>query len=162
MLDRGEILQQRAEILLSHLPEHIALRERDVIARNLGIADENIHIKHETSSIGPGNVVMVFIKSEHITEVFSGFGERGVPAEKVAEQVIEKVKHYLRYGVPIGKYLADQLLVPLALAGSGQFLTLRPSTHATTNMAVIEKFMNVTFHSEEIQTNIWKISVKKC
>jgi len=43
--------------------------------------------------------------------------------------------------VPVGEHLADQLLIPLALAGAGSFLTTPLSLHATTNIHVIEKFL---------------------
>jgi RNA 3'-terminal phosphate cyclase (ATP) len=45
----------------------------------------------------------------------------------------------------VGEHLADQLLVPMALAGGGSFRTLPPSSHATTNAALIERFLPVRF-----------------
>ena len=44
----------------------------------------------------------------------------------------------------MGPYLADQLLVPLALAGGGAFRTMPLSPHCTTNIAVIREFLGVT------------------
>lgn len=48
-----------------------------------------------------------------------GFGERGVPAERVAGRAVREMQAYLDAGVPVGEHLADQLLLLLALAGSG-------------------------------------------
>lgn len=39
-----------------------------------------------------------------------------------------------------GPYLADQLLLPLALAGGGSFTTVKPSQHALTARDIIERF----------------------
>jgi RNA 3'-terminal phosphate cyclase (ATP) len=76
-----------------------------------------------------------------VTEVFSGFGEHGVSAEKVAAQAIDEARDYLGAGVPVGPHLADQLLVPLALAGRGRFVTMPLTRHSTTNIEVIGMFL---------------------
>jgi RNA 3'-terminal phosphate cyclase (ATP) len=41
----------------------------------------------------------------------------------------------------VGEHLADQLLIPLALAGGGSFVTTPLSSHATTNMDVVAMFL---------------------
>jgi RNA 3'-terminal phosphate cyclase (ATP) len=51
----------------------------------------------------------------------------------------------LAANVPVGSHLADQLLLPLALAGSGSFRTQTPTQHTTTNVNVIQKFLPVHF-----------------
>jgi len=79
LLERGKVRHQRVEILLAHLPEHIAQRERTVITEGLNLADDCLTIQIHDSAIGPGNVVSVIVQSENITEVFTGFGERGIP-----------------------------------------------------------------------------------
>ena len=91
----------------------------------------------------------VIIKSEHVTEVFTGFGERGVRAEIVATRVAVPVRRYLAAGVPVGEQLVDQLLLPLALAGGGSYVTLWPSRDTTTNIAVLRKFMALQVDCEE-------------
>ncbi len=62
-----------------------------------------------------------------ITEVFTGFGEKGVSAEKVAKRVVKSVQEYLAFNVPVGRYLADQLLVPMALMSA-----IQPETSSET------------------------------
>ena len=47
----------------------------------------------------------------------SGFGEKGVTAVAVAR--VRPGGGVLRAGVPVGAHLADQLLVPMAVAGGG-------------------------------------------
>ena len=89
---------------------------------------------------GPGNALLLEIESEHLTEVFSGFGEVGIRAEAVAEQATREARRYLAAGVPVGPHLADQLLVPLTLAGAGAFRTIGLSSHSRTNLDVIRLF----------------------
>ena len=44
-----------------------------------------------------------------------------------------------------GPYLADQLLLPFALAGGGAFTTVKPSQHARTAADVIALFTGKRF-----------------
>ena len=159
LTERGKILQQSAEVLLAHLPEHIAQRELDVISRTLGYSPDQLHFHLAESAYGPGNVVLIYVQSESVTEVFSAFGERGLPAEQVAEKAVNDVKHYLQSNVAVGKNLADQLLIPLALAGEGAFLTQKPSLHTITNITVIKQFMKVKFNTRQINPDAWIISL---
>ena len=54
--------------------------------------------------------------SEHVTEVFTAFGRTGARAEKVADEVVRQVRDYLSTDVPIGPYLADQIMLPLGIS----------------------------------------------
>lgn len=156
--ERGSVQAQYAEVLLAHLPEHIAQRELAVIKQGLGYTDEQLMFRIVSNAYGPGNVVCVVVNSEHITECFTAFGWRGIPAEQVANKVVSDVHRYLKAGVPVGSCLADQLLVPLALAGSGMFMTLKPSSHTLTNIDVIHAFMKDGIQTEEIGHDVWKVS----
>ena len=53
-------------------------------------------------------------------------------------------------GAAVGRHLADQLLLPLALAGSGSFTTMAPDAHVPTNIDVIEQFLPVKFRITEV------------
>ncbi|MCK6460252.1 MAG: RNA 3'-terminal phosphate cyclase [Planctomycetes bacterium] len=138
LLQRGEVLRRRAEAVVSNLPLSIAERE----LRTVGWEDA---AARPVESAGPGNVVMLVAESEHATELVTGFGRKGVPAERVAERALAEMERYLAADVPVGEHLADQLLVPMALAGGGGFRTLPLSSHATTNAALIERFLPVRF-----------------
>lgn len=162
LLERGEILEKGADAVVANLPEHIARRELAVVAESLGISRDALSVRHEDAVRGPGNVLTVVVRSSSgITEVFTGFGERGVAAEDVADHVVREVQRYLRAGVPVGERLADQLLLPLALAGGGAYVTLRPSLHTETNIKVIERFTAVGIKVMEISNDVWRIDVTK-
>jgi RNA 3'-terminal phosphate cyclase (ATP) len=149
LLERGEIQRFSATAIVAGLPRHIAERELNVVRERLGWTDKALRL--ETLPDGPGNVLMLEIKCERITETFTGFGERGVPAEKVAEGAVRVAKAYLDAGVPVGKFLADQLILPFAIAASrfnressrSSFKTLPLSLHAMTNIEVVKKFLDV-------------------
>ncbi|MHA3774276.1 RNA 3'-terminal phosphate cyclase [Verrucomicrobiota bacterium sgz303538] len=159
---RGDIRHRKATVLLANLPSHIAEREIALLRERLPwpedafVAETNIH------SPGPGNAVLVEVGTDEGTEVFSGFGQKGVRAETVISDVIKEVRAYLAASVPVGEYLADQLLLPLALAGSGTFLTVGLSRHSRTNMDVITRFLPVKFETEELGSNASIVKVIRC
>jgi RNA 3'-terminal phosphate cyclase (ATP) len=139
---RGATRRRRARALVSRLPRQIGDRELAVVRSRLGwAADELEVVVLDEGMAGPGNVLLLEIESAHVTEVFTGFGEVGVRAEAVAEQAAQEARRYLSADVPVGPHLADQLLLPLALAGGGRFRTVPLTRHATTNIEVIRQFL---------------------
>jgi RNA 3'-terminal phosphate cyclase (ATP) len=98
--------------------------------------------------------VLVAIESEHLTEVFTGFGQIGVRAETVATRVLNEVERYLAAGVPVGEHLADQLMLPLGIGahfgtGGGAFRTMALSQHATTHIDILRRFLDLDVKVEE-------------
>jgi RNA 3'-terminal phosphate cyclase (ATP) len=152
-LERGALMNLRSKILIAQLPEHIAMRELTMLVQ-AGIGKEHFEITRVDESNGPGNVVMIESISEKITEVFTGFGEKGVAAESVAEHAIREWKRYSNGNVFAGEHLADQLLLPMALAKGGSFSTLPLSGHAITNMDTIRHFLDVDFKIEKAEDRV--------
>src|SRR5262249_13743089 len=120
-----------------------------VVQQKLGWPDDALELRMVKGSPGPGNVLLIELASEQITEVFTGFGEKGTMAEAVADKVVDEVRRYLVSNAPVGPYLADQLLLPLALAGGGAFRTHGLSRHATTNIDVIGRFLDLPIVTED-------------
>ncbi len=113
-------------------------------------------------SIGPGNVLFATLEFEHITELFSVCGEYNIPRRDVGERVALMVKKYLRVQVPVGRFLADQLLLPMAIGAGGTFLTQAPSKHTETNIAVIRTFLkDVKIELGKVEKENYIIEVKK-
>jgi RNA 3'-terminal phosphate cyclase (ATP) len=148
LMTRGALNKLKIRAVVSQLPEHIADRE----ARLLASALCDYTLDFETAvvdSAGPGNVAVVTVRAEALTETFTGFGEVGVRAETVAHRLAGEVRGYLHSDAPVGEHLADQLLIPLALAGSGAFRTTAPSLHTRTNADVIARFLPVRVAFEQ-------------
>jgi RNA 3'-terminal phosphate cyclase (ATP) len=148
LLERGAVTRRRARALASHLPRRIAEQELAVVRARLGWDPAELEVEivgagEAAGPRGPGNVLLLEIESEHVTEVFTGFGEVGVRAETVGERAVHEARRYLDAGVPAGTHLADQLLVPLALARGGAFATLPLSRHAASNVEVVREFLDV-------------------
>ncbi len=146
LLERGADLGRQVVAHIADLPSgSIAARALAQFEKRLGWPETVLTRKIHPPEHGPGFLLSATIRSEHHTETFTGFGERGVRAEHVADSAIDQVRSYLSCGAPVGEHLADQLLLPLALAGGGHFRTVGISLHARTNMAVIERFLPVRF-----------------
>lgn len=158
LLERGAMLKIRGTALLAQLPRHVADRELKVLRRELDIDPSALRVE-EVKSRGPGNALLVEIESVRVTEVMAGFGELGVKAEIVAGRTAKEARRYLQADVPVGEYLADQLLLPMALAGGGSFVTLPLSRHTLTNLEVIEKFLAVKFKVETVSDEAVRIEV---
>jgi RNA 3'-terminal phosphate cyclase (ATP) len=117
LLSRGEVTSKRARVMVAHLPPDIGDRQARMLRNKLNWRDDAIRIVSVKNSAGPGNVVLVEIESESVCEVFTSFGVRDLPSGKVVGSVIDDVREYLASDAPVGKHLADQLMIPFALAG---------------------------------------------
>ena len=72
---------------------------------------------------------MIELEAENVTEVCTSFGRIGVKAEEVALEALREAEEYLAAGVPVGRHLADQIMLPLGIGayfgtGGGAFRTL--------------------------------------
>ena len=157
--ERGEIRRRLAEARVSRIPLSIAEREIGILRGKLPWAPECFQARAIRNSRGPGNVLVIQIESEHVTEVFTGFGKKGVPSEQVVGEALHEVREYLAADVPVSAHLADQLLIPMALAGGGMFRTLAPSRHTMTNIEVIQQFLDVEITAQRGEKGDWEIEV---
>jgi RNA 3'-terminal phosphate cyclase (ATP) len=159
LLARDAEPRLRARIVLARIPRHVAEREAAVLRARLGLRADEIVID-EVDSPGPGNVVIVQLHFGAVTEVVTSLGERGVPAADVACRAAGEAQALLAAGVPVGPHLADQLLIPLALAGGGAFRTVAPTLHTRTNAQVVERFLPVRFELREDGEGAWRVEVR--
>ncbi len=158
LIERGAIRGIVARAIVANLPRSIGEREVGVVRRALSLPEDCVSVEEVRGAHGQGNAVMIEIETQHHTEVFTGFGQRGVRAETVAETAVKEAHAYIAAGLPVGHYLADQLLVPLALAGAGRFRTPPPSRHAITNVEVIRCFLEVSIGLVESPRGTWTVS----
>jgi RNA 3'-terminal phosphate cyclase (ATP) len=157
---RGKIVSRNARSLISRLSPQIGERELAVVHDKLGWTAEECHVE-QVSSSGPGNALLLVIQAENVTAVFTGFGERGATAETVAQKAVDSAVGWLNADVPVEEHLADQLLIPMALAGGGMFRTLQPTLHSRTNAEIIKRFLTIDIRFEQENTTAWRVTVEK-
>jgi RNA 3'-terminal phosphate cyclase (ATP) len=155
---RGDVQSVRIKAVVSQLPEKIAIREMQALASALADLPIDIETARVESS-GPGNVASVTVRSACVTETFTAFGEVGVRAETVAHRLAGEVRGYLSSDAPVGEHLADQLLLPCALAGGGMLRTTEPSLHTRTNAEVIELFLPVRVEMGSGAASEWTVKI---
>lgn len=155
---RGELTGLEARIKIANLPLHIAERERQRLLNLLEIAP-GLAVIEEVRASGPGNAVILYARSTELTEVFVAYGRRGLPAEHVANIAATEALRYLDSAAAVGTHLADQLLVPLALAGSGTFTTLPPTLHTTTQAKLVQLLFGLPITLQPQGTGLWQVKV---
>nr|WP_288453921.1 RNA 3'-terminal phosphate cyclase [uncultured Pseudomonas sp.] len=138
--ERGALLEQRADVLLAGIPGHVGERELARVGKRLQWPDADLHCTWLDQEHGPGNILTLTVACEQLTEQFCAFGQNGVRAEAVADRAIDPLRQWLASGAAVAEHLADQLLLPMALAGSGSFTTTHLSEHLQSNIQVIEAF----------------------
>lgn len=156
--ERSAVTGRRAIGLVANLPAHIAEREITTAIQRLEWPAEARAMLGTRNSNGPGNALMLEVETAEVTEIFTVFGEMGVTAEQVGRRAAGLVRVYLQSTAAAGPHLADQLLLPLALAGAGEFTAVALDGHATTNMEVIGQFLPVRFVVEN-QAGCVRVSV---
>jgi RNA 3'-terminal phosphate cyclase (ATP) len=125
--------------LPAHVGDRLAQRAT-MLLRNLGLKMET---RRETWTGGPGCMLGVELPTEPAPTFLFALGEKGKPAEAVADEAASQVDAFLN-AQPLGvdEHSADQLLLPLALAqGTSQFRVAALSSHLLTNADIIGHFL---------------------
>ncbi|CAN5350409.1 RNA 3'-terminal phosphate cyclase [soil metagenome] len=146
---RGADSHRRVVAHVAALDPRVAERAFEQISKRMRWDRSSFEIVTHPPECGPGFLISGGVASEHIFETFTGFGEKGVRAEQVANDVVDQIRRYLACTAPVGEFLADQLLLPLALAGCGSFRTTGLSLHSRTNIDVIQQFLPVRFQTAQ-------------
>ncbi len=140
---RGPLTEVVGLSAVAGLPIDIAERQRHrALARlsSLGVPCRIESISVEAWS--PGTVLFLLIRCEGGRAGFSSLGARGKPAERVSDEACDQVLAYLEREGAADPFLADQLLLPMALApGSSLMTTTRVTEHLLTNQWVVEQFL---------------------
>jgi RNA 3'-terminal phosphate cyclase (ATP) len=155
---RGDLVEGCLRAVVAGLPRHIAERECRIFAAAVGHSFDVV-VEELPEAVGPGNVLMAEVACTLVTEVFSTFGLRGVPAERVARELADAVRVYLASGAAVGPHLADQLLIPLALAGGGFYSTAAPTRHTRTNLEVVRRFLEIDISLQPVENKVWQVTV---
>ncbi|HEU0033477.1 MAG TPA: RNA 3'-terminal phosphate cyclase [Kofleriaceae bacterium] len=142
LVDTTPIASRHATSVIAKLPTHVADRELAVVQERLGWLAGECEVRNVRDG-GPANLLMLEVQRAIGGELVSVFGEKGLPAEIVGDRACAEMQRYLDADVPVGDHLADQLLLPMAVAGGGRFRCAPLSLHATTNIDTIQQFLDV-------------------
>jgi len=140
---RGDLLRARGVSASSNLPKHIRVRQERAALQVLRASGVNARIQVVYApSKGQGTVVFLWAESENAVAGFTSLGELGKPAEQVAKEAAQDLLAYLQGDAAVDRYLADQLVLPLALAGGpSQFTTEMVTQHLLASAWVVNQFL---------------------
>jgi RNA 3'-terminal phosphate cyclase (ATP) len=140
--------------LPAHIPQRMADRAQRVLESEFGsrggavvgpesTPSPSVHIEpRRLSGSGPGAGIFLFAEYEHASAGFTAYGRAGLPSERVAEAACTELLAHHRAGAPADLHLADQLVLPAALAkGKSQVVTSQVTQHLLTNVWVVQQFM---------------------
>jgi len=146
---RGTLKELNCVAAFSNLPEHVARRMKATALKHFTEKPVGVQPRIEVvraPATGEGAMFFAEAKYEHSIAGFSSIGERGKPAEKVAEEACDFFSVFHSSNAAVDEHLADQLAVYCALAqGRSEFTVPRASKHLESNIWVIEKFLPVKF-----------------
>ena len=152
----GAGFQIHALVYTAKLPAHIAQRQQKLLLQSKLNIQNTEHIE-VTDSDGPGNCVMIRLCDGGRTIVFTAFGMRGKPSQNVVSEVVNLAKDFLASGAAIDRFLADQLLIYMAISKAGCYTTNELSSHLLTNMEIIKKFLPIGFCVAQ-QEEVYRVS----
>ncbi|MBN8819298.1 MAG: RNA 3'-terminal phosphate cyclase [Sphingomonas sp.] len=141
-VERGQLLGVSATALFAALPFDIA--DREIQAARKMLTDwpaETFAVRQLPDGAGPGNALLLQADYAHATEIVTGFGQLGVPAQALAKTAANRMAGYQASSAFVGPYLQDQLVLPFALAKGGRFSTVKPGSHLLTAIDGVEKFL---------------------
>lgn len=144
---RGALRAIRGLSAVACLPLQIAERQRDQALRRLHAMLPRIDpvlTLAELPSHTPGTMLLLLAEFEHGQACSFALGARGKRAERVAEEAVHGLAGVLHGDAPVDPWLADQLLLPMALPdGPSCLRTGEVTGHLLTNAQVIQLFLPV-------------------
>lgn len=153
VLNHEDSFDVRVTAIVSQLPKSIGERQCDTIRRKSNWTNAQYDVVEVDQPIGPGNVVMIEIAKSSVTELLIGHGKLGVKAEQIARSLLKQAREHLARRVPVGEYLADQLMMPMGLAAAqghrSAFRTGPLSLHSRTHIDILKRFLPIEIEVDE-------------
>lgn len=143
--ERGKLLGVRGLSVVANLPLDIAERQRAQSLRRLQhlLAKADVDVAIESfAAYSKGTLLLLLAEFEYSQACYFALGARGKPAERVADEAVEGLARFLNTEGAVDAWLADQLLLPMAMATTPSLLrTCEVTPHLLTNAEVIRHFL---------------------
>jgi RNA 3'-terminal phosphate cyclase (ATP) len=142
LLEPGSLRQVWGRAVAANLPSHIPQRMASralSLLEGEGIRAQVDPLRVRAACAGAG----IFLGTEYeaARAGFSALGAKGKPSEQVGEEAVLALLAHRKSGAALDEHLADQVVLPMALAGGTSAYTVeRVSRHLVTNAWVAEQF----------------------
>jgi RNA 3'-terminal phosphate cyclase (ATP) len=142
LVDRGPLQQVTGTAVAANLPAHIPQRMADRARASLEELGFRVNIlPQRVTAACPGAGIFLVARYENMAASFSAYGRLGKLSEAVAEEAVAALSEHHASAAAVELHLADQLLLPVSLAGGiSTFTTPRPTGHLRTNAGTIGRF----------------------
>ncbi|MGD8584772.1 MAG: RNA 3'-terminal phosphate cyclase [Chloroflexota bacterium] len=139
--------------LPSHIPHRMARRAHNLLAA-AGYQPAIEAIRERSD--GPGAGIVLWRPQAG----FSNLGRKGLPSEEVAQAAVADFIAFMDNGAAVDRYLADQLLIPMALArGKSSFTTDTISRHLLTNVQLLRQWLETSITIQDTPGQLGRVSV---
>jgi RNA 3'-terminal phosphate cyclase (ATP) len=149
-MDRGGLARVQVVSGIGNLPLHIAERQRDRALERLRRERERLQGARVESELvplrsrSPGTFVTLVAEAACGPTTFTALGAKGKPAERVADEACDGLFAFLATRGTVDAHLADQLVLPMALAdGESSVRVERVTRHLITNLEVVQRFLGI-------------------
>jgi RNA 3'-terminal phosphate cyclase (ATP) len=141
LVSRGGTLRLHGLSAVANLPRRIADRQRDQALRRLAAERRTADIAVvEADGAGVGSFLMLVADAGGLPAGFSALGERGKPAEQVANEAVNALLDFLQVEAGCDPHLGDQIVLPMALApGTSRMTTSRITRHLLTTVQIAQQ-----------------------
>lgn len=145
LTERGPLLEISCYSAQTNLSEEVAQRQVREAKRLLD--ERGLRAKFETAdlrSLSRNTTFALSATFENTVCCYTALGERGKRAEEVAAEACLKFFNFLGAKAALDEYMADQILLPLALArGKSVYTAAKITDHLITNAQTVAKFVDV-------------------
>lgn len=160
ILQCGELLQIKG---ISHASKelqnkHVAEQQEEAAKMRIKHLNVPIHIDiqyNDTASLGSGIVLWgIYSVTDEINPAHplrigaDALGDKEIPSEDVGAEAAKHFLKEIKNKAPVDSHLADNVIPFLGLAG-GSIHVCEITEHTRTNIAIVEKFLDVTFEIDE-------------
>lgn len=155
---RGELENYSIYSIASDELKHAKVTERQILGAEKIIDIKNEYASHPITK-STGSHVHINAKFENCVLGADLLGEKGKLAEKVGEECAIILKKQINSDACLDRWMADQILIYMALAEEGEVSVSEITNHVLTNIWTIEKFLPVKFEvkGEKGQPGIIKV-----
>jgi len=152
-LDRGMIKGIHVSSVCGRLPPHVAERQGKSALSTIQYHYPNVKVSMDYKSVdsfSPGSSVNCYAFCENSIIGSDYLGAIGLRAEMVGERAADNLVISLNSNAALDRFMADQILVFLALAkGKSQVKVEGITEHCRTNISAIEEILPVEFKTNE-------------
>lgn len=161
LVNRGRLKVVKGVSAVGNLDLSIAERQKtQAVKRLTGMGLENDIIICEMPAFGKGTMLLLEAVFENATCCYFSLGARGKRAESVADDACNELVAFLNGNGAVDEYLADQVLIALALCNKHSKISVSKITsHILTNINIINMFVDAKFKVEGCSGSSGIISV---